>query len=124
MPKPHLPQEILDYVVDFLHDKPEALKECCLVSRSWVPRTRMHLFAEVDFRTEEDLESWKKTFPDPSTSPGCYTRTLTVGSSHVVRTAGVGGWIMGFSRVVSLVLSGYGASVNEVRISFVPLYGF
>ncbi|KAF9645264.1 hypothetical protein BDM02DRAFT_3073690, partial [Thelephora ganbajun] len=45
----HLPPEILDYIVDLLHDEPETLKQCCLVSKSWVSRTRKHLFANVEF---------------------------------------------------------------------------
>jgi len=36
---PYLPPEILDYIVDLLHNSPNALKECCLVSKSWIPRT-------------------------------------------------------------------------------------
>ena len=32
-----LPQEILDYATDFLYDERETLKQCCLVSKSWVP---------------------------------------------------------------------------------------
>ncbi|KAF9642961.1 hypothetical protein BDM02DRAFT_3104213, partial [Thelephora ganbajun] len=47
--KPHLPPEILDYIVDFLYNEPETLKQCCLVSKSWVPRTRKHLFADINF---------------------------------------------------------------------------
>ncbi|KAF9642569.1 hypothetical protein BDM02DRAFT_3078319, partial [Thelephora ganbajun] len=54
----HLPPEIFDYIVDFLHDTPETLKQCCLVSKSWVPRTRKYLFADIEFFTESDLEAW------------------------------------------------------------------
>jgi len=72
-----LPPEILDLTVDHLHDEPIALKACCLVSKSWVPRTREHLFARVEFRgTELPVERWKKNFPDPSNSPVHHTRTL------------------------------------------------
>ncbi|KAF9789295.1 hypothetical protein BJ322DRAFT_1000309, partial [Thelephora terrestris] len=42
-----IPPEICDHIVDFLHDDPKTLKQCCLCSRSWVPRTRKHLFAVV-----------------------------------------------------------------------------
>ena len=95
---------MLDYVVDLLRDTKHALKECSLVSKSWIPRTRKHLFATIDFQTEAELESWKTTFPDPPTSPACYTETLIVGCSHVVTAADgeVGGWIRGFSHVVHL----------------------
>ena len=33
MSSPHLPPEILDYIVDLLHDKSDILGECCLVSK-------------------------------------------------------------------------------------------
>ncbi|KAF9644347.1 hypothetical protein BDM02DRAFT_3103092, partial [Thelephora ganbajun] len=46
---PYLPPETLDYIVDFLHDNRETLEQCCLVSKSWVPRARKHLFADIKF---------------------------------------------------------------------------
>ncbi|KAF9789288.1 hypothetical protein BJ322DRAFT_975360, partial [Thelephora terrestris] len=42
-----LPQEITDYILDLLHDEPKTLRQCCLVSRSWTPRTRKHIFGTV-----------------------------------------------------------------------------
>jgi len=65
----HLSPEILDYIIDLLHDKQETLKERCLVSKPWVPRTQKHLFADIMFRSAVDIELWKKTFPDHSSSP-------------------------------------------------------
>jgi hypothetical protein len=59
MSDPHLPPELSDYIVDLLHDQPETLKWCCLVSKSWVPRTRRHLFGDIAFRYIPDLEAWK-----------------------------------------------------------------
>ena len=73
-----LPPEILDSVVDLLSNKPETLRQCCLVSKSWVPRARKHLFAVIVFRTEGCLNAWKKTFPDPSDSPAHHTHDLTI----------------------------------------------
>ncbi|KAF9789198.1 hypothetical protein BJ322DRAFT_1000595, partial [Thelephora terrestris] len=49
---PYLPPEILDLVTDNLSDEPSTLKACCLVSKSWVPRTRKHLFASVKFNQD------------------------------------------------------------------------
>jgi len=102
MSNPRLPPEILDYVVDLLHDKPGALKQCCLVSKSWVPRTRKHLFANINLKRVYDLAAWKKTFPDPANSPAYHTRSLFVGclDSVTVADAEEGGWIRAFSRVV------------------------
>jgi len=110
MSTPYLPPEMLDHIVDLLHDKPETLKKCCLVSNSWVPRTRKHLFATVRFGTKEDLESWKETFPNPATSPAHYAETLLIDCPYVVTAADAdaGGWIKDFSRVVNLALDGQG----------------
>jgi hypothetical protein len=118
---PQLPAEILDHIIDHLHDTAVALRNCCLVSKSWIPRTRKLLFADVNFLTTKSLQSWKETFPDPSTSPAYYTKTLSVSSSEVVTTAdaGVGGWITGFSRVVHLVVGS-----SDYPVSFVPFHGF
>jgi len=105
MPVLHLPPELLDHIVDLLHDSKTTLRNCCLVSKQWIPRTRKHLFADIRFDTEKKLERWKEMFPDPSTSPGHYTVTLLVDYLRVTAAdadAESGGWIRGFSRVVYL----------------------
>jgi len=125
MSTPRLPTELLDHIVDLLHDTRCALQNCCLISKLWFPRTRRHLFASIEFDTEAYLESWKKTFPDPSTSPACYTTTLDVRCSHVVTAedAEVGGWIRGLSPVVHLAVGNNLDSGGESKISFIPFYG-
>ena len=102
--KTRLPLEISDYIVDLLCSEPGALKSCCLVSKSWVPRVRKHLFAEVAFRTPVDLKTWKQTFPDPANSPAYYTRSLVIGYPKVLLATVVeeSGWVQAFSNVVRL----------------------
>ena len=106
----NLPCEILDRIVDFLYDRRTPLRNCCLVSKSWIPRTRTHLFAEVDFQTANGLESWRETFPDASTSPAHYTKTLFIRCPQVVTAedAETGCWIGSFPHVVRLVIVGRG----------------
>jgi len=125
MPNPHLPLEILDYIVDTLHDEPKTLQNFCLVAKSWVPRTRKHLFARVNFTHPKDLESWKQTFPDPSNTPAYHTLTLCFGCAEVVTTADAeeGGWIRTFSRVVRLYVHSC-KNPNDSAVSLVPLHGF
>ena len=125
MSNPHLPPEILDSIVNHLHDNSNALKESCLVSKSWVPRTRKHLFAEIRLDTEADLTSWKEMFPDPSTSPAHHTETLHVGCLHVVTVtdAEASGWIRGFSHVVNLKLDALRAYLEDAEIFLVPFHG-
>ena len=100
MSTPRLLPELLDYIVDSLRNEPADLKSCCLVSKSWIPRTRTHLFAQVAF-SDKRLQSWKNLFPDPSTSPACYTKTLLIRLPLPVTSADAkeGGWIPTFSRV-------------------------
>ena len=101
MPNAHLPLETLDYIVDLLHDEPEILERCYLISKSWIPRTRKHLFTDIKFQSADNLKSWKETFPDPLTSPAHHTHTLTVKCIRDLAAADAkpSGWI-----TVSLML--------------------
>ena len=128
---PHLPPEILDYILDFLHDDRDTLQQSCLTSKSWVPRTRRHLFSKVTFRSAANLESWKQTFPDHSNSPACYTQILTVECPEAVKIADAGaegGWIRAFSRVVQLNVHGERArgrrGISLPSFSLIPFHGF
>jgi hypothetical protein len=124
MSNPSLPPEILDYIIDLLYYQPETLKRCCLVSKSWISRTRKHLFVDIRFRTEKRLKLWKKMFPDPSTSPAHYAETLFIQCSQVVVAADAepGGWITGFSSVVSLRVESRVSFANG-SFSLVPFHG-
>ena len=125
MSNPHLPPEILDHIVDLLRGDPEALKRCCLVSKSWIPRTRKFLFAEVKFRNRESMRSWMETFPDPFNSPAYHTHSLGYSLAVTATEPGAGNWIRAFSRVERLGVVGQGSSgVAKSTDSFVPLHGF
>ena len=122
MSNPRLPPEMLDYVIDLLNDEPEALKQCCLASKLWVPRTRRHLFADIAFRSADDLVSWKKTFPDPTNSPAYHARTVLVGCPGLITAsdAGEGGWIWTFSSITSLEVD----NGEQYLGSLTPFYQF
>ena len=111
-----LPQEVRDHIVDRFHDDPETLKRCCLVSKSWVPRTQKHLFSTVNFKSAY-YPKWQKVFPDPKDSPARHTRTLTVdsalGSAEEIR------WIQSFSRVERLIVECTWAGYYDT-VSLVP----
>ena len=126
MATPHLPQEILDYVIDLLHDEPETLRRCYLVSKSWVPRTRKHLFADVELRSASDLESWKWIFPDVAHSPAHQTQTLFVGCPQLITESDAeeGGWIRAFSGVKSLDVDNGDQHFITSEVSLTPFYKF
>ena len=118
-----LPPEILDLIVDHIHDEPTALRAqletCCLVSKSWVPRTRKHLFAHVAFRSNSSIELWKKAFPDHSNSPAHHTHSLSILDPSVVTvtSADIGDLIRTFRNVVHLQFT------CMDRAALVPFYG-
>jgi hypothetical protein len=119
---PSLPPEILDLIVDHLHDEPTTLKACCVVSKSWIHRPRSHLFSRVEFcAPKSHLELWKKTFPDPSNSPAHHTRSLIIRGIPTVTAADVdaGGWIHTFHNLVHLYLE----SPRWEGVSLVPFHG-
>ena len=126
MTNPSLPSEILDYVTDLLHNEPETLEQCCLVSKSWLPRARKYLFAVIKFSSASDLESWKKTFPDAANSPAYHARTLLVGCPRLVTASDAeeGGWIRAFSGVASLGVDDGQRYIDAAEVSLAPLHGF
>ena len=119
-----LPQEILDLIVDHLHDESAALKACCIVTKSWIPRSRKHLFARVEFDTQKShVELWKKTFPDPSNSPAHHTRSLSISGCSAITAASTdaGGWIRTFRNVIHLRFDFLGQEAHQA--SLIPFHG-
>lgn len=65
-----LPPEMLDLIVDHLRDEQTTLRTCCVISGSWIPRTRKHLFCHVEFLSSKShTELWKKASPGSFASP-------------------------------------------------------
>ena len=95
-----LPFDIFYYLTDFLHSK-KVLKQWCLVSKSLVPRARMHLFDRIQFKRPEDLHRWKTTFREPANSPAHYIRSLRFHLTKRLTEEDVV-WIRSFNRVVRL----------------------
>ncbi|OCH91127.1 hypothetical protein OBBRIDRAFT_550442 [Obba rivulosa] len=44
---PRLPPELTDIVIDHLADNISALHNCSMTCKSWIPRTRTHIFKEI-----------------------------------------------------------------------------
>lgn len=126
MPCPRLSAELLDYIVKNLRRTERSdFKNCCLVSKSWVPRARKYLFFHVAFRKGEDLESWKDTFPDPSTSPAHYTQHLSIGCPQTVTATDTeeGGLISTFCHVIRLDVHLDKHEIPSAMVNTIPLPG-
>ena len=124
---PSLPSELLDLIVDHSYEKRATLKACCLVSRSWVPRTQRHLFAHVEFDSDEPsrrtVESWMEAFPDPSKSPAHHTRSLAISGLTAVTSATTHGhaWVRSFHSIIKLMVDTHWW--DDVDLSLVQLHG-
>ena len=118
-----LPPDIFDDVVDQLSDEPDELKVCCFVSKSWVPRARKHLFANVKFneRAWSCIDRWKEVFPDPSTAPAQYTRSLTLFGLVPATAEDFLAWTHSFRHLVELRL--YSSTLDKDQVPLSKLRG-
>ena len=114
------PPEIFDHITECLSGHSTALKACCLVSKSWVPRTRKYLFADIRFvgYRESTIQSWVEIFPDPSNSPARCTRDLRILEPLPQNESP---WIRSFNRVEKLFVSAFNWGTSET--SLVLLHG-
>jgi len=80
---PRIPQEIIDEILDHLAADSDftSLRSCALVSKSWVPSCRRHLFHTVHF-TPATTSGWSKTFRVPEESPAHYVKDLRVSTGN------------------------------------------
>ena len=117
-----LPPEIVDLIIDHLHDEPATLKACCLVSKSWIQRTRIHLFVDIKFHPlGRRVSRWRETFPDRTNSPAHHTRTLSICHPQLITAADVH-TLLTFCGVLQLTVDT--DLWHDQRVSLVPLRGF
>ncbi|KAK0448942.1 uncharacterized protein EV420DRAFT_1767192 [Desarmillaria tabescens] len=57
---PSLPQELVDYILDFLHDDIPVLRTCSLVSNGFLPRSRHHIYSGVLIVHDMELDSFRE----------------------------------------------------------------
>ncbi|ESK89273.1 hypothetical protein Moror_5158 [Moniliophthora roreri MCA 2997] len=97
---PPLPIELIERIIDVHHDDKPFLKECSLVSRTWVPRTRLHLFSksstmiqtrfyQTSYRShdnEEDKRTPTDVFCEILDNPFCtitpYVRSMRIDAGN------------------------------------------
>ena len=48
-----LPPELVDCIIDHLHDDPVTLHSCALVNSTWLPASHYHIFRRVSIRVNE-----------------------------------------------------------------------
>lgn len=101
----HLPPEIIEQIIDHLHDDRETLKSFCLVSKLFVPRTQKYLFEDITINNFWKLKQWSGTFPDPKKSPAYHTRSLAFCCPEYITTGDSEcGLIQSFANITRLVV--------------------
>lgn len=104
---PRVPQEVIDEILGHLGASSdlESLRSCALVSRSWVPSCRQHLFRTVTF-SWLGIERWVETFPVPEEGPAHLVRDLAIRIGRGERTPeGVFEYSPWFTNVARVTLS-------------------
>ena len=71
---PRIPQEIIGEILDYLAADLRSLRSCALVSKSWLPSCRRHLFHAIFFTSE--TAKWFETLQEPEESPARHVRDL------------------------------------------------
>ena len=74
---PCIPQEITDYILDFLHDNPKALRACARVCRAWQPTSYYHIFSHISLQSPEACASFSQHLQD-TPSIGQLVRSLDI----------------------------------------------
>ncbi|THU90320.1 hypothetical protein K435DRAFT_781291 [Dendrothele bispora CBS 962.96] len=79
-PRPELHLDIVNLVIDELHDSRSDLKTCALVCRSWVSQSRFHLFSTICLSNRQNnVSSFLALCASPySTIPSARTSNLAI----------------------------------------------
>jgi hypothetical protein len=57
---PRVPPELIEHIIDYLHDSPEDLRSCALVCKAWLAPSRFHLFYKISLRQTNILPSCRR----------------------------------------------------------------
>jgi len=78
---PRIPLDIIDEILNHLpagEAGSGSLQACSLVSKSWIPSCRQHLFRVVNFTSKTMVNRWLIAFPVPEQSPAHHVRRLGI----------------------------------------------
>ncbi|KAK0434140.1 hypothetical protein EV421DRAFT_1841636 [Armillaria borealis] len=57
-----IPQELIEYIIDFLHDDIPTIRICSLVSCAFLPRSRYHIYSNVFIVHTAELHLFRKQY--------------------------------------------------------------
>jgi hypothetical protein len=94
---PPIPQELTEGIIDLLHDDIHALGTLALVSKSWLPRSRFHLFEELRI-SQADIDSFLVVLDSPNVTICPYVRCITFTAADVLDDSPETPWMYGAIR--------------------------
>lgn len=71
-----IPPEIVDHIIDYIHDDHRALDACALTSKTFLPRSRYHLFGAVSLDKRSNNHLLTRLYHAPHLAS--YVRTLQI----------------------------------------------
>jgi len=75
--KMSLPPELIDHILEFLHDDRESLEAASLVAKAWTSWSQAHIFETLHL-TPINIQRWLKNISPDVDGPASHTRTLTL----------------------------------------------
>jgi hypothetical protein len=99
--RPPMPPELIDTIIDMLHTDRAVLATCALVSRSWLPASRYHLFSKVTI-TRQSSPVISKLLSSPRCTIASAVRHLAL---HTIEDLSQS--ICGLSNVTQMSLRGF-----------------
>ena len=73
-----IPTEIVYEILDDLHSDKFCLRSCALVSKSWTPYCRKHIFSRVTLDGPSGFKKWSNRVPPTPNGPHQHTRELII----------------------------------------------
>ncbi|KAJ7045954.1 hypothetical protein C8F04DRAFT_455179 [Mycena alexandri] len=105
-------QELIDMIIDFLHDSPASLLSCALVCSAWVPSSQLHLFRDVRMRANYESDPRLRSLPSFEVLESCTQFAACLrGSVHLI------------PLVCTLIVDAYVSTIRELaKVPFTHLY--
>ncbi len=114
-----LPQELVDHIIDHLHDDKHSLTSLSIVSKSWLPPCRLHLFNSICIKRK-----WSEPFEDfadfVDSTPGVCTYVKNLRLKGQFRTTVLLRILTCLSQLRSLKLQGEFLQVEPTVVPFPP----
>ena len=76
-----IPPEIVDQIIDYVHDDVKTLAACSLIARDWVPSTRLHLFAKLSLLSVHEVARFTE-FDSFAPNILYYCQELSIGTNN------------------------------------------